>query len=75
MTDEIRFDYDTQAWIKNGVYVKCGHVDQCGCYGKAHEGERATTRVQDDIQAPRRKMASLDYRGHTTRAQDEAQAT
>lgn len=40
--DEIQFDYDNQAWIVNGRYVRCGHIDDdCGCYGKAHEGEQA----------------------------------
>ena len=35
------FDYTNQAWIVNGRYVRCGHVDamNCGCFGKLHEGE------------------------------------
>lgn len=35
------FDYEHQAWVMNGKYVKCGHPDsmECGCYGKDHEGE------------------------------------
>lgn len=35
------FDYQNQAWVKDGVYVKCGHrpTDVCGCYGRLHEGE------------------------------------
>jgi hypothetical protein len=36
-----RFDYDRQAWVKDGRYVRCGHPDPCNCYGKAHEGETA----------------------------------
>jgi hypothetical protein len=35
------FDYERQAWVKNGKYVRCGHPSACGCYGKAHEGEVA----------------------------------
>jgi len=47
-TDEYRdgrlwagFDYDRQAWVSDGVYVRCGHPDtmSCGCYGRDHEGE------------------------------------
>ena len=36
------FDYDNQAWVHNGKYVRCGHPDSmnCGCYGKEHEGEK-----------------------------------
>ncbi len=35
------YDYDNQAWVQNGVYVRCGHPDAmgCRCYGKLHEGE------------------------------------
>ncbi len=38
-----RYDYDTQAWVVDGVYVRCGHPDtmQCSCYGRLHEGELA----------------------------------
>ena len=37
------FDYDKQVWIKDGVYVRCGHPDSmnCHCYGKDHAGETA----------------------------------
>jgi len=35
------FDYENQAWVLNGKYVRCGHPDSlnCDCYGKIHEGE------------------------------------
>ena len=33
------FDYENQAWIVDGRYVRCGHKDECGCYGKLHEGQ------------------------------------
>lgn len=35
------FDYDNQAWIKGGVYMRCGHPEsmQCSCFGRIHEGE------------------------------------
>jgi hypothetical protein len=38
------FDYDRQAWVKDGRYVRCGHPEtmQCGCYGREHEGEQVT---------------------------------
>ena len=36
------YDYDNQAWVKNGLYVRCGHPENvnCNCYGKRHEGEQ-----------------------------------
>lgn len=35
------YDYENQAWVKNGKYVRCGHPENmaCNCYGKIHEGE------------------------------------
>ena len=35
------FDYDKQAWVENGKYVRCGHPEtmNCKCYGRLHEGE------------------------------------
>ena len=37
------YDYDRQAWVENGRYVRCGHRDAmlCNCYGKLHAGEEA----------------------------------
>ena len=35
------YDYEKQAWVQGGAYVRCGHVGPCYCYGRAHEGERA----------------------------------
>lgn len=42
------FDYDRQAWVKNGRYIRCGHPEtmHCGCYGREHEGEE-TRRGRD----------------------------
>lgn len=43
----LRFDYDNQAWVRDGKYVRCGHTDQgCGCYGRTHEGEIAPPEVR-----------------------------
>jgi hypothetical protein len=41
-----RYDYIHQAWVRNGVYVRCGHPDSlaCSCYGRRHEGEIARVR-------------------------------
>ena len=38
------YDYDSQAWVKNGHYIRCGHHEtmHCTCYGKLHEGESAS---------------------------------
>ena len=35
------YDYEHQAWLVDGKYIKCGHPDEmnCTCYGKLHEGE------------------------------------
>lgn len=35
------YDYDNQAWVKDGKYVACGHPEamNCKCYGKIHEGQ------------------------------------
>ncbi len=36
------YDYDKQAWVANGQYIRCAHsrAVECTCYGKAHEGEQ-----------------------------------
>jgi len=41
------YDYERQAWVKNGRYVRCGHPASmdCGCYGREHEGEETTERL------------------------------
>ena len=41
------FDYDRQAWVKDGKYVCCGHPESmnCGCYGRKHEGESVRVSV------------------------------
>lgn len=35
------YDYDHQAWVKDGLYVRCGHPESmdCGCFGREHAGE------------------------------------
>jgi hypothetical protein len=34
------YDYLNQAWVLDGVYMTCGHLEpDCGCYGKLHAGE------------------------------------
>lgn len=40
---EIQYDYDNQAWIKDGKYEDCGHpaTQDCTCYGRKHAGKRA----------------------------------
>ena len=34
------FDYENQAWVLNGVYVKCGHLINCNCYGTKNAGKK-----------------------------------
>ena len=40
------YDYDNQAWVVDGKYVRCGHHDtmSCSCFGKLHEGEEEARR-------------------------------
>lgn len=35
------YDYQRQAWVVEGRYVRCGHpeVMPCTCYGREHDGE------------------------------------
>jgi len=37
------YDYERQAWVRAGRYLRCGHPHEmdCGCYGRVHEGEVA----------------------------------
>ena len=35
------FDYEKQVWVRDGRYVRCGHLTPCRCYGRLHEGELA----------------------------------
>ena len=34
------YDYTRQAWVRDGRYIRCGHIALCDCYGRTHEGER-----------------------------------
>ena len=36
----LRFNYEHQAWVRYGRYVRCGHETKCQCYGRLHEGEQ-----------------------------------
>ena len=35
----VEFDYENQAWIVDGKYVKCGHPNCNRCYGTLNEGK------------------------------------
>jgi hypothetical protein len=41
------YDYDNQAWVVRGEYVRCGHQEiiGCRCYGMMHEGEEPTPEI------------------------------
>lgn len=43
------YDYKNQAWVKEGVYIRCGHREEndCKCYGKEHEGEVAFIETEE----------------------------
>jgi hypothetical protein len=40
------FDYDRQAWVRDGKYIRCGHPESmgCKCWGRLHEGENTPER-------------------------------
>jgi len=46
----VQFDYKNQAWVENGVYVRCGHPEsmECGCFGRAHAGEPVNHQQDSD---------------------------
>lgn len=35
------YDYENQAWVLNGRYVRCGHPDtmKCDCFGRLHQNQ------------------------------------
>lgn len=39
------YDYENQAWVHMGKYLRCFHPEEmnCGCYGREHEGESCET--------------------------------
>ena len=42
------FDYSNQAWVVDGKFVPCGHVNRngvrrCSCFGTIHAHEPCTT--------------------------------
>ena len=39
------YDYQCQAWVKDGRYIQCSHPEtmNCECYGKKHQGEEVRT--------------------------------
>lgn len=40
------YDYENQAWVEKGKYIRCGHPEsmKCRCYGRLHEGEKYSKR-------------------------------
>lgn len=42
------YDYENQAWVMDGKYIRCGHqeVVDCGCYGRIHVGEETHEKVR-----------------------------
>ena len=45
------YDYQNQAWVKDGVYQPCGHPDRpnCGCYGAIHAGQPIPSEVGKEL--------------------------
>ena len=48
--NDVRYDYNNQAWIVDGRYERCGHPEtmDCGCYGRLHAGELAPGALEAD---------------------------
>lgn len=48
------YDYTNQAWVRDGIYVACGHPTWfiCYCYGKMHQGEKADPSLRPDYENP-----------------------
>lgn len=44
---KVFYDYRHQAWIEDERYMRCFHPESmdCKCYGKLHEGERASSEI------------------------------
>jgi hypothetical protein len=49
----IDYDYDNQAWIINGKYIRCEHpaTMQCRCFGLTHAGLVPSASVLAEIEA------------------------
>lgn len=60
------YDYENQAWVKDGKYLRCGHPESmnCNCYGKLHEGEETQQKSylgdNIDLTLPKGAIFSLD---------------
>ena len=44
---DIWYDYKNQAWVVDGRYQRCGHLQFCSCYGLVHEGEIADPTLRE----------------------------
>lgn len=44
--ENVWYDYKNQAWVVDDHYERCGHLDECNCYGRQHEGELATAAAE-----------------------------
>lgn len=54
------YDYENEAWIVDGKYQKCGHIDECQCYGTIHENEEPQDREAWLIQVIVQKVLAFD---------------
>lgn len=61
-TPQLYFDYDRQAWVKDGRYLRCGHPEHmvCGCYGREHEGEMSYGEAERRALASRGRLTPAD---------------
>lgn len=54
------YDYERQAFVENGRYIRCAHSESmdCQCYGKLHEGETAPTYAELSLRSWQRGIPS-----------------
>jgi hypothetical protein len=52
-SESIDYDYENQAWVVDGKYIRCGHPDamDCQCFGLEHQGEAPKSGSKVDVVA------------------------
>jgi hypothetical protein len=66
------YDYKNQAWVENGVYIRCGHPESmdCGCYGRLHAGEPVNHQQDSDCDVDAYGTCVLCLVDHTAECPD-----
>ena len=59
------YDYEHQCWVSKGVIQRCGHKEDCYCYGRVFEGETvrnmalAAAEMERELASMERELASM----------------